>query len=114
MVDPSCLADTVTPPSFSPAGEEIAPFSTWSAAMVGVVAPAITRIAALANRMLRRLVMRASPYESSSSRISSLQNFELAVVVNAQVLQRVESRLAAQGAAPAAGAAAAGAGTVRT
>jgi hypothetical protein len=64
MVEPTCRADTVTPPSFSPEGAEMAPLSTWSAAMVGVAKPAMTRLAALAKRMLRTLVMRASPYES--------------------------------------------------
>ena len=33
MVDPSSLAETVTPSSFSPDAEVIAPLSTWSAAL---------------------------------------------------------------------------------
>src|SRR5437879_2964824 len=32
MVDPSSLADTVTPPSFSPAADVTAPLKGWSAA----------------------------------------------------------------------------------
>ena len=31
MVEPSSLADTVTPPSFSPVAEVIAPLKIWSA-----------------------------------------------------------------------------------
>src|SRR5882724_6110107 len=54
MVEPSSLADTVTPPSFSPVAEAIAPLNSWSAACAEK--PVITR-AALANRMLRMLVM---------------------------------------------------------
>src|SRR6185369_7993250 len=54
MVEPSSLADTVTPPSFSPLADVIAPLNSWSAACAEK--PVITR-AALANRMLRMLVM---------------------------------------------------------
>src|SRR5438132_10984848 len=58
MVVPSCLADTVTPPTFSPDGDAIAPDSTTSAAEAPVAAkPVTTRLAALANRILRRFVM---------------------------------------------------------
>src|SRR5947209_5191409 len=62
MVVPSCLADTVTPPSFSPDGEEIAPDSTTSAAEAPVAAnPVTTRLAALASRILRKFVMEFLP-----------------------------------------------------
>src|SRR3979490_3208793 len=38
MVEPSSLADTVTPSSFWPDCAVIAPFSSWSAAWAGVAA----------------------------------------------------------------------------
>src|SRR5947207_6602632 len=54
MLEPSSLAETVTPPSFSPDDEVIAPVSSWSAAC----APdAMMKPAALASRMLRTCVI---------------------------------------------------------
>src|SRR6185312_14822122 len=58
MVDPSRLAETVTPSSFWPVGELIAPLRIWSAACADAVIPsAATTAAALANSMLRICVM---------------------------------------------------------
>src|SRR6267142_4989989 len=54
MVEPSSLAETVTPSSFWPDGDEITPLSNWSAAC----APVTTiRIAAPANNRLRRFLI---------------------------------------------------------
>src|SRR5262245_18294076 len=56
MVEPSSRAETVTPRSFSPAAEAMVPRNSWSAACALVIA-AEQATAALANRMLRTLVI---------------------------------------------------------
>src|SRR5437867_6382390 len=54
MVEPSSLADTVTPSSFWPDGDEITPLSNWSAAWAPVTT---TRLAAPASSRLRRFLI---------------------------------------------------------
>src|SRR5436190_10236084 len=62
MVEPSSLADTVTPPSFSPDAALIAPVNDWSAACASdVAANPVTTAATLVNSMLRTLVMGVLP-----------------------------------------------------
>ncbi len=69
-VPPTGFADTVTPPSFSPAAEVMVPLRMASAAL----APAARLIAAavmaisVASRTLRGLVMTLSPVGSSAQR----------------------------------------------
>src|SRR5215470_16988205 len=104
MVEPSSLADTVTPPSFSPVAEVIAPLNTWSAACAEK--PLITR-AALANRMLRMLVMTSfSPLRwkkirsargwSGSGHCPYVRNDGIDLVVFQVVLERRHARCAVE------------------
>src|SRR5437588_506063 len=99
MVPPTGLAETVTPPSFSPAADVTAPLRTASAcARAGM----LTAAATMANRQFRVRFMGSSPVVLVSSTLAGCRD-RLEVRDNRIDLRRLEMILEARHAGRAVG-----------